>query len=314
MACLLIVSGLGCAAQDQTTDQDEPLPDEIRKIVVRVEDDHGNAISGLGPDTFTVWDNGRRRPIQSVRENNHAQTLTIVVLDQLDMAAGEISRSAEPLEKMLRSGLGESLCIYLINPEGKLIPIRSVTEYMRGIATDTSTADRLLKERNRTYPVQADLVHDGARRFNTAVIALHGLLEELEDVQQPRNILLVTEGFWIKNYEEECRKLAGDINQVNAPLYVLYQNAFLAADAWGFTFLSKHWRDEITSLTGGDVLIRADMAKAIARLQSDLRTSYTIEYVEREEERQDDYHTVIVDCKRAKVHLRYQQIYLASRP
>jgi VWFA-related protein len=317
MTCLLVLSGFGCAARAQATDQDEPLPEEIRRVVARVQDDHGNAISGLARDDFTLRDNGQLRPIQSAQENTHAQILTIVVLDQLNTAAGAISRSALSLEKSLRSESEENLCIYLINPEGRLVPIRSVTDYAGGVAAGANTADRLLKESNRTYPVQADLAHNPALRFNSAVIALHGLLRELEGLPQPRNMLLVTAGFVITNYKEECRKLAGDVSQVSAPMYVLQPgpSASVGDDGSGFAILSKQeCRDEVARLTGGDVLVSTDMEKAIVRAQADLRTSYTIEYVEHEEERRDDYHTVLLACKRAGVHVRYQQTYFALRP
>ncbi len=116
---------------------------------------------------------------------------------------------------------------------------------------------------------------------------------------------------WNREWPEEFRKLAGDINQLSAPLYIL-QNTSCGENETGSAILStKGELDGLTGLTGGSVMTNAGMEEAIAKARTDLRESYSIEYVEPEQERQDDYHSVRVVCKRVGISLRYPRIYFA---
>ncbi len=313
-ACLLVATLSGIEAQGQSANEDEPLADEIRSIQLKAIDGRGHAISALRRDDFSVWENGGQRAIVSFHDNRNSRLLTILILDQLHTGVGAITRASLALEKILVRQDTRDVCIYLINPKGELVPVSGVTNWSAASKGTTGVSERLRSELGRSFPVQADLAHNPGSRFDKAVSSLQTLLQELEGISNPRNIIWMASGFGILNGKEEFPKLAADVNQVGAPLYIL-QDASLSEDSSGSAMVSTQEElEQLANLTGGGVMTNLGVEQAIAKARTDLLDSYTVEYVEREEERRDDYHSLRIVSKRADMRLQYQRVYFAARP
>ena len=210
-AVLIAIASLGLVGQKPPGEEiilEEPPVNPLETLIVIASDHRRNPATDLRPAEIRIFDNNSEEKIASFHaDTSPARLMTIIVFDQLNMNESAQAINASSLIGFLRNESPEELSnlyLYLINSQGHLIAVRSVPE-AEGEASPAANLIALFQRNlNQTRARPAELTNDGARRHDTTVKALQGVIWPLIGRSELKNIVWITAGVPIVNWKPEA--------------------------------------------------------------------------------------------------------------
>lgn len=214
-------------AAEQTQDPDEVIrirTDEVL-LPVSVRDSKGNPVSGLGLDSFAVFDTGVRQDIASF--NRQRVKANIVLLLDASGSVFNQMRVIRDAAKRFANGLmpEDSVCVMQFADK-----VEVLQDWIS--ASEIQTIDKALDWRYR--PGESTAFYEGLNMAAT---------RQLRKVEGRKIIILLTDGIdTSKGSPSGFERALSSVKQAEASVYVVSLTAML--------------REEIKKMTGGNILTR----------------------------------------------------------
>ena len=301
-------------------------PRPVRLNLVAV-DSAGRPVPDLTASECAVFDDGSRAPIVSLRLNQSENPRPLVILFDM-LNAGEMSRGA--VWNALKTSMAHlpssgPLYLYLLVPDGSLYPVHpmpaaTLAEQGSGAAWVNNIGpllDAAIKVVNQSKPLEfraASPTSLGAR-FNATVHALDRLGAQMRRLRGPNELLWLTYGVPSTFYMIDGNWFDGAsiLHQLGAA-FVQAETTVYTADP-GLNLqrgvLSRDALDILTGATGGRTFSTIELGRAIARIQADSRTNYSLEFQPSAGKLDGKYHKLRVTVARKGVRLQTEHGYFA---
>ena len=319
LLCSFAISG--CILSAQSGDEAARL---VRLNVVATAAD-------LKADDFRVTDDGKAQRIALFRGPQSANTnagefsnrpvppphTTAILLDLLNqkLSADRLDSSRKIGQSLKQLDSGESVYLYLLAFDGRLVPIHAIEPGAAPNKTWTQDIDATLaksmKELNKTRPAgmsDEDVV-------KKSYVALETIANQLALLGGQSDIVWVTNdipnvwgpktcsGDWI-----ECAlyvpHLSVTLDRAGVLVQPLSYSGLLNPTA-------TRYMEEMAGLTGGRAYYNEDMRAVIKQLAANASTTYAISYAPPHESWDSKFHKVKVTCERKGVKLEARQRYYA---
>jgi VWFA-related protein len=254
---------------------------ETKLVVLQatVRNARGELVTSLGQDAFTVYENGRKQPIEVFRREDIPVSLGILIDN-----SGSMKKLRGSVEAAALS------CVRASNPKDEVF-VLNFADKIRVDVPFTSDLQVLEAGIGRVDSIGGTAMHD-------AVQAAAGYLRE--HAQQDRKaLLLITDGF--------DNASATTLDQIKTLVeqgdMVIYAIGLLGEEAASKARRAHDELDELTSLSGGVAYYPAnvesleDVAIGIAR---QIRSQYTLAYVPSEASLDGSYRKLRVVAKGAE--------------
>jgi VWFA-related protein len=285
----------------------------------------------LTTEDFRVTDDGTAQRIAVFRGPQSANTkagefsnrpvppqrTTAILLDLVNqkLSADRIDSSRKLGQSLKQLDSGESVYLYLLAFDGRLVPIHAIEPGAAPNKTWTRDVDATLaksmKELNRPRPAgmsDEDIV-------KKAYVALETLANQLATLPGRGDIVWVTNdipnvwgpktcsGDWI-----ECAlyvpHLSVTLDHTGVQVHPLSYSGLLDPTA-------TRYMEEMAGITGGRAFFNEDMRAVIKQLDANASTTYAIAYEPARESWDSKFHKVKVTCERKGVKLEARQRYYA---
>ena len=285
----------------------------------------------LKADDFRVTDDGKAQRIALFRGPQSANTnagefsnrpvppphTTAILLDLLNqkLSADRLDSSRKIGQSLKQLDSGESVYLYLLAFDGRLVPIHAIEPGAAPNKTWTQDIDATLaksmKELNKARPAgmsDEDIV-------KKTYVALETLANQLTAFAGRSDIVWVTNdipnvwgpktcsGDWI-----ECAlyvpHLSVTLDRAGVLVQPLSYSGLLNPTA-------TRYMEEMAGLTGGRAYYNEDMRAVIKQLAANASTTYAISYAPPHESWDSKFHKVKVTCERKSVKLDAKQRYYA---
>lgn len=262
-----------------------------------VHDEHGNPVTQLPREAFTVIEDGRRQPLALFAAEDSPMTIGLL----LD-SSGSMRGAREDLATAVEAFAEAS------NPGDELFAL-AFNEHVRAVLPDTMpfTSDRdvMLESLARSWkPVGRTALYDAIREG--AMHAARG--------QFPGKALIVVSDGGDNASGIPLNRLVDDIRRSNVVVY-----AVAIADPLESNEGVKPMR-RIAELSGGALLQPRGAARigaALGRIAGDIRHTYTLGYTPSDVSRADQIHRVEVEVRLPgghRVFARTRHEYIAPQP
>ena len=321
MAGLVLTAG--CTVHAQTSASNQPA---VLLHVVAV-DSAGKPVPDLTASEFAVFDNGSPQQIASVRLNQSDRPRPLVVLFDL-LNSGESSRGA--VWNAVKTSFAHlpstgPLYLYLLVEDGSLYPVHA----LRGTpaapeANDASWAkdigplmDAAMQKVNqvKTLDFRAASGVSLQARFKATYGALDNLRALMEALPGPKELLWVTYGIpsTIQKLDRTWFDGVPYLRELGAR-FVGSQSTVYTADPGLNLQVGVLNRDSLNVLagaTGGRAFSTIGLGRAIAQIEADSLTNYSIEYQPPAQNWDGKYHKLRVTVARKGVRLQTELGYYA---
>jgi VWFA-related protein len=298
-ACIMF-SGLVASCQDEIPTQTLKVASNLVVLDVLITDRKGDPVRGLSRSEFKIFEDGKQQPIKSFEAHEESgvptkpDSSTIVVLDELNADATEISFSRTCLRKYLltkmQGKLREPMMLLAASNDG--------IKLVSGYAVDGVALLKSLDAYSSEYPYKAARGF-GEERFAETMSFLQQIALSARGEQQRKNVLWIGRGFPnvisanISVAEEQSaqRVLRQTVNMLfDARVTVTKLDptattTVVAADPYGFSdqgpdpYADGVSFNAVVGQTGGRVsFARNDLDREIAQSVEQGRLFYTLAY------------------------------------
>lgn len=322
VAGLLLAAG-GFTANAQTSASNQ------RAVLLNVvaADSAGNPVPDLKTSEFAVFDNGSPGQIASVRLNQSDKPGPLVVLFDL-MNSGESSRGV--VWNAVKTSLAHfpstgPLYLYLLVEDGSLYPVHALPGApVAQAAVDASWVkdigplmDAAMQKVSQVRPVDFRAVSGISlqSRFTATYRALDDMRALMAALHGPKGLLWVTYGIpstihladrtWFDGVPF-LRQMGARFVRSETTVYTADPGISLQAG-----ILNRDSLDILTGATGGRVFSTIDLNRAIAQIEADARTNYSLDYQPPAKNWDGKYHKLRVTVARKGVRLQTELGYYA---
>jgi VWFA-related protein len=301
-------------------------PQSVRLKVVAA-DSAGNPVSDLASADFTVFDDGAPQTIVSMRLHQSDTPHPLVILFDL-MNAGESSRGA--VWSAIKTSLAHvrttgPLYLYLLAEDGGLYPVHALP--VPPAAPDAADASWLkdvgplmnaaMQKVSQVRPADFRTTSQISltSRFKATYSALNDLRTLMAQSRGPQDLLWITYGIpstiqfvdhtWFYG-APVLRQLGAAFVQSGITVYTADPGINLQAG-----ILNRDSLDILSGATGGRAFATIAMGHAIAQIDADARTSYSLEFQPPSANWDGKYHKLRVTVARKGVHALTELGYFA---
>jgi VWFA-related protein len=322
MAGLLLTAG-GFTVHAQTSASNQ------RAVLVNVVavDSAGKPVPDLTASEFAVLDNGSPQQIASLRLNQSDKPGPLVVLFDL-MNSGESSRGA--VWNAVKTSLAHlpstgPLYLYLLVEDGSLYPVHALPRApVAQAAADASWVkdigplmDAAMQKVSQVRPLDFRAASGISlqSRFTATYRALDDMRALMAALPGPKELLWITYGIpstihladrtWFDGVPF-LRQMGARFVRSETTVYTADPGMNLQAGT-----LNRDSLDILTGATGGRVFSTIDLNRAVAQIEADARTNYTIDYQPPAKNWDGKYHKLRVTVARKGVRLQTELGYYA---
>ncbi|HXM44339.1 MAG TPA: VWA domain-containing protein [Bryobacteraceae bacterium] len=302
----------------------------VRLNLVAV-DSAGRPVPDLTVSDLAVFDNGSPQQIVSLRLNQTDRPRPLVLLFDL-LNADESSRGAvwnsikTSLAHLSNSTAGGPLYLYLLAEDGSLYPVHALPGGPAATQTaDASWAkdigpllDAAMQKATQLRPQDFRAVSPIAlqSRFKATYGALDNMRVLMARLPGPKELLWVTYGIpsaihladrtWFDGVPP-LRQLGAQFVRSETTVYTADPGINLQVGT-----LNRDSLDILTGVTGGHVYSTIDLNRALAQIEAEAHTNYSLEYQPSANNWDGKYHKLRVTAARKGVHLRTEAGYFAA--
>jgi VWFA-related protein len=282
------------------------LRTETRAVQINViaRDKAGDPIRDLRGADFTIFDDGKPRPVQFFSmEGGDAATaparkqplFTAIVLDALNTEFSDQSYAQdEAMRAVKRMQIDESIAILHLAP---------------GLALQNFTRDRerLVAAVHRFAPVFPPYAMK--QRVQVTIAALKTLADQMARYAGKKSILWITGGFPdVRVWEPAINETLRRIEQADVAVYPIDTRGLMLGSGSNFSIMNQ-----FAESTGGRAYYNGnDVAGAVERAIADLKSTYVIGFYLGDKERDRRFHALRVEVNRPGTTLRYRRGYSPS--
>jgi VWFA-related protein len=310
---LFLLTAVACTAFAQ------PSPTKLVALNVVALDSTGKPVPDLTTSDISIFDNNSRQKIVNLRLNHSDGPRALVILFDM-MNSNEGARGA--VWNALKTSVAklpasDHLYLYLLVEDGSLYPVHGLS---RSPESDVNWAqnvgpllDAAMNKANQLKPqeIRAFL----PARFNTTIQSLGEIRAKMAAVPGPKELLWITYGIpssvhypgrgWYDG-GPILRQLGARFVQSNIAIYTADPGVNLEQG-----MLNRDALDILTGATGGRTFPTIDLNQAIAQVEADARTNYTIEYQPPAKNWDGKYHKLRVSSDRKGIKLQSERGYFA---
>jgi VWFA-related protein len=323
LAGLLLAAG-GFTVQAQTSASNQRA---VRLKLVAV-DSAGKPVPDLTVSELAVFDNGSPRQIVSLRLNQSDRPRPLVILFDL-MNSSESSRGA--VWNAIKTSLahlpstGGPLYLYLLVEDGSLYPVHALPG--TPVAAEVANAswaknigpllDAAMQKVSQVRPVdfRAASPISSQARFRATYRALDDMRARMAAAPGPKELLWVTYGIPSTIHLVDRTWFDGVpyLRQIGAG-FVRSETTVYTADP-GISLevgtLNRDSLDILTGATGGHAFSTIEINRAIAQIEADSCTNYSVEYQSPVANWDGKYHKLRITVARKGVRLQTELGYYA---
>ncbi len=318
----LLLAATGCIVYAQTGVSQRAI-----KLNVVAVDSGGRPVPDLAASDFTVFDNGTRQQIVSLRLNKGDNPRPLVILFDL-MNSGASSRGA--VWNAIKTSVGHvefsgPLYLYLLTESGSLYPVHAFP------ARPDAQADADASWTKDIGPLMNDAMQKASQlrpqdfrsaspiyleaRFRATYQALDNLREQMAVLQGARELLWITYGIpsTIHLADRSWFDCVPLLRQIGAR-FVQSETTVYTADPGiniGAGILNRDSLDILTGSTGGHAFPTIDLNRALNEIEAGARMNYSIEFQPPSDNRDGKYHKLRVTVARKGVHVQTELGYYA---
>ena len=320
---------ISCAAFAHAQAPTEPA--RLVRLSVVALDSNGQPAAGLSAEDLQVTDQGKQQRIvlfrgaaqagqageSSNRPDPGART-TAILFDFLSENRAERQEAARKMGASLKQlESGESLYLYVLGPDGTLIPVHEMPKEA-GAATDKAWVhdiDKVLATviKNHDKPRPAGMSDEDV--VKKTYVALETVANQLSAFPGRRDIIWITG--WVQNVSNPKSTCSGD--WIDCSLYVPHLSVTLDHAGvmvnpyfYGTTSVDQsRILEEMATLTGGRSYLGTDMAEVVKQFGSQALGTYNVAYEPAAANWDSKFHKVKVTCSRQGVKLVVRQRYYA---
>ena len=305
MRAALLWLALPALLSAQTGDQPLTLRTETRAVQINVValDKLGDPIDDLHASDFSIFDNGRPRPVQFFAFEGGAAGATspreprstAIVLDALNTGFSDQSYLRDQAIKAIeRMSLDESVAVLALTPALK---IQFFTRDRRLLRAAIENFQPMIPP----YGLK--------RRVEVTLAALKTLADRMSKFSGRKSIVWITGGFLpLRSYDGAIDATLRKINAADVAVYPV--------DARGLTLGSGNIFDSmnrIAETTGGRAYYNGNnLAHSIEDAAGDGKSAYVIGFYLRDGDRDQRFHDLKIEVDRPGASLRYRRGYSPS--
>jgi VWFA-related protein len=301
----------------------------VRLNLVAV-DSAGRPVPDLTASDLAVFDNGSPQQIVSLRLNQSDGTRPLVMLFDL-MNSDESSRGAisnaikTSLAHLTHSTANGPLYLYLLAEDGSLYPVHALPgrPVAQGVADSAWVSDigplmdaalqKVIQIRPQDFRAASPVFLQA--RFKATYQALDNMRVLMARVPGPKELLWVTYGIpsaihladrtWFDGVPF-LRQLGARFVRSGTTVYTADPGLNLQRGV-----LDRDSLDILTGVTGGHAFSTIDLNRAIAQIEADALTNYSVEYQPSAKNWDGKYHKLRVTVARRGVRLQTELGYYA---
>jgi len=306
-------------AASVVTLQAQPNPQVALNVVAL--DSAGNPVTDLTAADFAVFDNGARQQITALDLKQSAAPHPLVILFDLMNLNMESRGAVENAMKISLAKLpaNDSLYLYLLTEDGKLEPVHglSSTADPQWPKDAPALLDAALRKVNQLRPqdIRSSSPIGLPVRFNATCNALDAMRARMSNLPGGKELLWVTYGF------PSSIRLAGNGWWDGTPLLRQVATRFMQSEVTLYTadpgmnltsgILNRDALDILAAGTGGRAFATIDLDKAIAQIDANSRSNYSLVYQPAAKSRDGKYHKLRVTVARKGVRIQSENGYYA---
>lgn len=294
MKRLVWVIGLAAVAQTQRP-EDFKISTDVNRVLlaVSVKDPDGGFVSGLHPDNFVVYENGRPQAIKYFSSDDVPVSVGLVLDNSGSM------RSKRP-----ETNLAALQFLHASNPKDEVFVVNFNDTPKLGLPTDVAFSD----DRN-----QLKMALDSARPQGKTSLydAIEMALDHLEKGKHDKKAIIVISDGGDNASRSTLDAVLDKARRSNAIVYTV--------GIYDDTDPDKHpgVLKKLAAITGGEMFRPeqlSDIRNVTGHIARDIRTQYTLGYAPSDDTRDGTYHRIRVVASapgRGKLKVRTREGYIA---
>jgi VWFA-related protein len=321
-----LLSGLLLAAGGFTAHAQTSTSKPVLLNVVAV-DSAGKPVPDLTASDFSVFDDGSKQQIVSLRRNQSDQPKPLVILFDL-MNSGESSRGAvwnAVKTSLVHLSSTGPLYLYLLVEDGSLYPVHALPDVpsAQGVADETwvrnigPSLDAAMQKVSQIRPqdFRAASPIAAQSRFKATYVALNDMCAQMAALPGPKELLWVTYGIpstiqfadrtWFDG-AKFLRQLGERFVESDTTVYTADPGMSLQQG-----LLNRDSLDILTGATGGRAFSTIALERAITQIEAGSRINYSLEYQPPATNWDGKYHKLRVTVARKGVRLQTELGYYA---
>jgi VWFA-related protein len=287
----------------------------VRLDVVAL-DSAGQPVSGLTADDFQIADQGKPQKIALFRapgaheySNRPAPGAhaTAILFDFLEQSRAERLDASKKLATSIKKlDAAEPLSLYLLSPEGTLVPLGA-----QGDSKWRADVDKLLADGVKKYN------HDRPAGMGTedivkkVYVGLETIGKDLAPMRGRRDIVWITSGApYVMNPQIQCKADWWDCALYVPHLSVTLGSLGVVVDPYTYVSLgvdASRTVEEMAGLTGGHAYLSQDLSDVV----KGFAPAYSIAYIPSAENWDNKFHRLRVSTEKKGVKLQARQHYYA---
>ena len=283
-----------------------PVADDVIRVSsnlvmvpVSVTDGSGNAIRDLRLEDFRIQENGRHESVAKVVEPGQTPLDLALLIDVSGSVSGKFEFEREAAARFLKKvwRAGDSLSIFTIGPEPELVLPRT---------TELSAALERLQSVSNTHKSTA---------FFDVVVTAAQFLRGSAEPESRRVQVALSDG---EDNQSTSYKLPGALREVQRSDCIFYgiNPSGPSIRLNQVSMAGQAALEQLATNTGGTAFLPADgteLDSMFARIATELRAQYLIEYYSSDQRRDGAYRQIVVSIpSRPDLRVRARQGYYPS--
>ena len=295
-------------------------PARLVRLDVVALDAGGQPVSGLTADDFQIADQSKPQKIAIFRAPSAHEYAnrpapgahtTAILFDFLEQSRAERLDASKKLAASIKKlDAAEPLSLYLLAPDGTLVPLGAQADTKWRADIDKVLADAL-KKYNHERPAgmgQEDVV-------KKTYVALESMGKELAPFAGRREIVWITSSApYVLNPQIQCKADWWDCALYVPHLSVTLGSLGVAVDPYTYVSLgvdASRTMEEMAGLTGGHAYLNQDLSDVVKGFSGQAPGSYSIAYVPPADGWDNKFHRLRVSTEKKGVKLQARQHYYA---
>jgi VWFA-related protein len=301
-------------------------PARLVRLDVVALDAAGQAVSGLTADDFQIADQNKPQKIAIFRpsgalakpgaheySNRTAPSAhaTAILFDFLEQSRAERLDAAKKLAASIKKlDASEPLSLYLLTPEGTLVPMGA-----QGDGKWRADIDKLLGDAVKKYNHERPAGMGTEDVVKKTYVALESIGKDLAPLPGRREIVWITSSApYVMNPQIQCTADWWDCALYVPHLSVTLGSLGVTVDPYTYVSLgvdASRTMEEMAGLTGGHAYLNQDLSDVVKGIGAQSPGVYSIGYVPPAESWDNKFHRLRISSEKKGLKLQARQHYYA---